>query len=46
LGSAPSQEVPAFALILILRSRESGVSKEDPVLSGYALSFETLRSSG
>jgi hypothetical protein len=31
---------------LILRGRVSGVSKEDSVVSGDALPFETLRSSG
>jgi hypothetical protein len=35
-----------YFLCLILRSRVSGVSKEDPVVSGEASSFETLRSSG
>jgi hypothetical protein len=42
---AQDREAGLSSSDLILRSRDSGVSKEDPVVSGDALSFETLRSS-
>jgi hypothetical protein len=46
MPSASSSEPRLWFSDLILRSRESGVSKEDPVLSGDVPSFGTLRSSG